>query len=115
MKKTSVYLTDDEVEILRRLAEREGKSQAMVLREAIVAYDAEREAIPDRHFAIFAVEGSGASTDGRSVADMTDEELLAGFGEDSDPDWELRHPGQRRSLPSGAWKWPDEATAEKGQ
>lgn len=75
MKKTSVYLTDEEVDILRRLAEREGKSQATVLREALAAYD-ERSG-PDREFAVFE-SGEG---DGRSVADIPEEELMRGFGE----------------------------------
>ncbi|MBA4181847.1 MAG: hypothetical protein C0506_14750 [Anaerolinea sp.] len=75
MKKTSVYLTEAEVELLRRLAEREGKSQATVLREAIAAYD--ERALPDRDFAVFE-SGEG---DGRSVADIPEEELMRGFGE----------------------------------
>lgn len=77
MKKTSVYLSDEEVEILRRLAEREGKSQATVLREALAAYD--ERAVPDRNFEMFGIfEG-----DGTSIADVPDEELMKGFGEDS--------------------------------
>ncbi|MBA4181221.1 MAG: hypothetical protein C0506_11585 [Anaerolinea sp.] len=75
MKKTSVYLTESEVAILRRLAEREGKSQATVLREALAAYD--EQALPDRDFAFI---GSGEG-DGRSVADIPEEELMRGFGE----------------------------------
>ena len=102
MKKTSVYLTDDEVAALRRISEREGKSQAMVLREAIAAYDATEEELPDRNFAIF---NSGHGGDGRSVADIPDEELLAGFGEDSDPEWELRNPGRTRRLGKRASEW----------
>ncbi|HMO54587.1 MAG TPA: CopG family transcriptional regulator [Tepidiformaceae bacterium] len=50
MKKTSVYLSDEDRERLSRLAERKGKSQAWVLREALLAYDASE---PDRNFAIF--------------------------------------------------------------
>ena len=77
MNKTSVYLTDDEVETLRRLAEREGKSQATVLREALAAYD--ERAVPDRNFEMFGIfEG-----DGTSIADVPEEELMKGFGEDS--------------------------------
>ena len=79
MKKTSVYLTDREVEILRRLAREEGKSQATVLREALAAYDAKPR--PERYFAIIgaALEGpSGA----RSIADIPEDELMRGFGED---------------------------------
>lgn len=77
MKKTSVYLSDEEVEILRRLADREGKSQATVLREALAAYD--ERAVPDRNFEMVGIfEGNGTS-----IADVPDEELMEGFGEDS--------------------------------
>lgn len=50
MKKTSVYLSDEDRERLARLAERKGKSQAWVLREALAAYDV---AEPDRNFELF--------------------------------------------------------------
>jgi len=75
MKKTSVYLTESEAETLRNLAEREGRSQANILREALVAYDEQH--LPDRDFAFI---GSGEG-DGRSVVDIPEEELMAGFGE----------------------------------
>ena len=39
MKKTSVYLSEEDRERLKRLAERKGESQAWVLREALLAYD----------------------------------------------------------------------------
>lgn len=75
MRKTSVYLTESEVAILRRLAEREGKSQATVLREALAAYD--EQVLPDRDFAL-----DGCVTgDGTSAADIPEEEYLKGFGE----------------------------------
>jgi hypothetical protein len=77
MKKTSVYLTEQEAELLRRLAEREGKSQATVLREALAAYDAQTPMNRD-----FAMDGV-FDGDGTSIADVPDEELLKGFGEDS--------------------------------
>jgi len=73
--KTSVYLNDEELARLSVLAEREGTSQAEVLRRAIRTYEPERHG--DRNFALVAVaEGPGGS-----VADFDDEELLAGFGE----------------------------------
>ena len=50
MKKTSVYLSEEDRERLRQLAERKGESQAWVLREALLAYDA---SMPDKNFAIF--------------------------------------------------------------
>lgn len=71
-----MYLTEREVEILRRIAEDEGKSQAAVLREALAAYDQRPK--PERYFAIDgAFEG-----DGTSIADIPEEELMDGFGED---------------------------------
>jgi hypothetical protein len=74
MKKTSVYLTDDEVERLVWLAAREGVSQATVLRRAIAAYVPERRG--DRDFVGNAVfDGPGDS-----VADIPEDELLRGFG-----------------------------------
>ena len=74
MKKTSIYLEHTDSERLRRLAEREGRSQADVVRAALAAYEAQLGG--DRRFALAgAWEG-----DGTSVADLTDEELLKGFG-----------------------------------
>jgi len=70
MKKTSVYLTEREAEILGRIAEDEGKSQATVLREALAQ---------ERDFSGFFDCNEG---DGTSVADVPEEELLRGFGED---------------------------------
>lgn len=74
MKKTSLYLDECDVERLRRLAEREGRSQAEIMRAALALYD---ERNPDRNFLLTA---SGAG-DGRSIADIPDEELFRGFGE----------------------------------
>jgi hypothetical protein len=74
MKKTSLYLDDVDVDRLRRLAEREGRSQAEVMRLALAAYEAHTE--PDRNFAL---RGSWKG-DGTSVADIPEEELLKGFG-----------------------------------
>lgn len=74
MKKTSLYLDDTDVERLRRLARREGRSQAEIVRAAIAAYDAQHT--PDRSFAL-----AGAwQGDGSSVADIPEEEGLRGFG-----------------------------------
>ncbi|MEA2641583.1 MAG: Ribbon-helix-helix protein copG family [Chloroflexota bacterium] len=74
MKKTSVYLDPEHLERLRWLAEREGRSQSDVLREAIMAYAA--RAGRERDFAMAGIgEGPGGS-----IADIPDEELLQGFG-----------------------------------
>ncbi len=75
MRKTSVYLTEADAERLARLAELEGRPQAAIIRDAIARY--ERPVVGDRNFAMM---GAGRG-DGRSVADIPDEELYEGFGE----------------------------------
>jgi hypothetical protein len=75
MRKTSVYLSDADAERLAHLAEREGRPQAAIIRDALARY--EPAVIGDRNFAMFNT-GEG---DGRSVADIPDEELYEGFGE----------------------------------
>lgn len=79
MRKASVYLTDADQERLEYLARREGKSQAAILREAFRMYEARLGG-----FTYSALEGCVAS-DGMSAADIPEEELLLGFGEDSLP------------------------------
>jgi hypothetical protein len=85
MKKTSVYLTDEDRDRLNRLAEREGKSQAMVLREALAFYDASS---PDGDFEIFKMEldphapGIPHFDDPQEFQDWLDTEGLKGMGED---------------------------------
>jgi predicted transcriptional regulator len=74
MKKTSLYLDDGDVERVRRLAEREGRSQAEVIRAALAAY--ESKLVDTRRFALTGC----AEGDGRSVADVPEEDLLQGFG-----------------------------------
>ena len=75
MRKTSVYLSDSDAERLAYLAEREGRPQAAIIRDAIARYEA--PVVGDRNFRMMGA-GSG---DGRSVADIPDEELYEGFGE----------------------------------
>jgi predicted transcriptional regulator len=75
VRKTSVYLTEAETARLARLAEREGVSQAEVIRRAITAYVPRTTA--DRGFRLAGV----ADGPGDSVADHDEDELLAGFGE----------------------------------
>jgi predicted transcriptional regulator len=74
VRKTSVYLDDADVERLRRIAAEEGRSQAEIVRAALSAYEQARSAPR-----AFVLEGSWAG-DGSSVADVPEEELLAGFG-----------------------------------
>lgn len=70
MRKTSVYLTQDEAEGLRRLAVREGRPQAELIREGIrrVIADASE---PTRKFHSLAAGSSG----GRKPSRWTSEEL----------------------------------------
>ena len=75
MRKTSVYLTEEESRRLADLARSEGVSQARLIREAIRAY--EGNSVPDREFRLRGV----AAGSGGSIADVPEEELLAGFGE----------------------------------
>lgn len=81
MKKTSVYLTEEERRRLKYLACVEGRSQAAVIREAIARY--EPTPLPDRDFKSF---NAGVGP-GDSIADMDDDELLEGFGDDSFGSW----------------------------
>lgn len=74
MRKSSVYLTDSELNRLARLADREGTSQAEIIRRAIRQYAPERRR--DRHLALVGV----ADGRGGSIADVAETELLEGFG-----------------------------------
>jgi predicted DNA-binding protein len=74
MRKTSIYLRDSEVERLRELSHRTGRSQSELVREAVAVYE---PAPPDRDFAIFADDERGP---GDSVADLGEDELLRDFG-----------------------------------
>jgi hypothetical protein len=77
VRKTSVYLSESEVSRLAWLAERERTSRATIIRKAIAAY--EPAAPGDRNFA-----GAGSfDGPGDSVADIPEEELLEGFGDDA--------------------------------
>lgn len=74
MRKTSVYLTDDEVARLARLSDREGMWQAEIIRRAIRQYAPERRRT--RHFALIgAADGPGGS-----ITDVADADLLERFG-----------------------------------
>jgi len=77
MRKTSVYLDDEQAERLARLARQEGRSQAEILRAAITAY--EPAASRNRDFALAAgfprIDG-----DPRPISTIPDRELFEGFG-----------------------------------
>lgn len=74
MNKTSVYLSDQEAARLASLAIREGTSQSEVIRRAIRTYEAKAKV--DRNFVMAGV----ADGPGGSVADLSEKELLDGFG-----------------------------------
>jgi predicted transcriptional regulator len=81
MKKTSVYLDDEHLRLLKQSAEAEGRSQAEILRDAIRQYSG-RGNQPPRSFAIDGVAPGIARRLGRrSLAEIPEEELLAGFGQ----------------------------------
>ncbi|MEX0783047.1 MAG: CopG family transcriptional regulator [Dehalococcoidia bacterium] len=92
MKKTSVYLSDDDRARLARLAEREGKSQALVMREALALYDAQT---PDRDFEILKMKpdpdapGIPHFDSPEEFQDWIDDVAMKGFGADSLVDIEL--------------------------
>lgn len=67
MRKTSVYLTDDEAEGLRRLAAREGRPQAELIREGVRHVIAEIEAAP-RTFRSLALGRGGERAGARNAA-----------------------------------------------
>lgn len=75
MRKTSLYLDESDLARLRRLAVREGRSQAEIVRAAIAAYESQQMARRS-----FTLTGSWEG-DGTSVADMSEDELLQGFGD----------------------------------
>lgn len=74
MHKTSVYLSDEEVARLAALARSEGTSQADVIRRAITQYVPAQQG--NRNFAL----SRSASGPGGSIADISEDELLDGFG-----------------------------------
>jgi len=74
MRKTSVYLSDELVERLARLARETGRSQAEVLRQAMAEYR-----VPPATDRILALDGC-VTGDGGSLADVDERELLRGFG-----------------------------------
>jgi predicted DNA-binding protein len=78
MRKTSVYLDDEQTERLARLAREEGRSQAEILREAVAAYQPLSSA--DRDFAL-AAGFRRIDRDSRPISQIPREELLRGFGE----------------------------------
>ncbi len=77
MRKTSVYLNERESKRLAELAESEGRSQAEILREAIVAYVPAGRS--DRDFAL-AAGFERIDDDARPISEIPEAELVDGFG-----------------------------------
>ena len=79
MRKTSVYLDDEQAARLARLARELGRSQAEVLREAIANWHYQPEPIRDRDFAL-AAGFTRIDQDPLPISQIPREELLEGFG-----------------------------------
>jgi len=77
MRKTSVYLTERESKRLAELARTEGRSQAEIIREAIIAYIPRGNS--DLEFAL-AAGFPRIDNDPRPISDLPEDELLDGFG-----------------------------------
>ena len=77
MRKTSVYLDEQQAARLARLAREEGRSQAEILRDAVDAYRPKRS--PDRNFEL-AVGFPRIDGDRRPLPEIPEHELLEGFG-----------------------------------
>src|SRR4051794_2088992 len=78
MRKTSIYLDDEQADRLARLARAEGRPQAEIVREAISGYRPTPKR--DRNFAV-AGNFERIDTDPRPVSEIPEDELLRGFGE----------------------------------
>jgi predicted transcriptional regulator len=77
VRKTSVYLNDEQAERLSRLARQEGRPQAEILRAAIAAYQSPPSR--DREFAL-AAGFPRIDADARPISQIPEHELLDGFG-----------------------------------
>jgi len=77
VRKTSVYLTEDELRRLAQLSSAEGRSQAQVIRDAIAAYMPRGRDGGD--FAL-AAGFRRVDADPRPISSYSEDELLHGFG-----------------------------------
>lgn len=77
MRKTSVYLDDQQAERLATLAREAGRPQAEILREAIAAY--RLPSSEDRSFAL-AAGFRRIDEDPRPISEIPEHELFEGFG-----------------------------------
>ena len=81
MRKTSVYLDEQQVQRLALLSRAEGRPQAEIIREAIQVY--ESSTAPDRDFELAKARSPRIEDNPRHIWEIPDEELLEGFGEHS--------------------------------
>jgi predicted DNA-binding protein len=78
VRKTSIYLDDEQADRLARLARAEGRPQAEIVREAISCYRPAPNR--DRNFAL-AGNFERIESDRRPISGIPDDELMRGFGE----------------------------------
>lgn len=75
MRKTSVYLTDDEAESLRRVAVREGRPQAELIREGVRRVIADAETAPRDFQSLGKGRGGGRAYESWVSADLHDKAM----------------------------------------
>jgi predicted DNA-binding protein len=78
MRKTSIYLDDEQADRLARLARAEGRPQAEIVRDAISCYRPAPKR--DRNFAL-AGNFERIDSDSRPISEIPEDELMRGFGE----------------------------------
>lgn len=78
MRKTSIYLSDEQADRLTRLAQAEGRSQAEIVREAISFYRPRPR--QDRNFGL-AGNFERIDLGSRPISEISKVELMRGFGE----------------------------------
>lgn len=78
MRKTSIYLDDEQADRLARLARAEGRSQAEIVREAISCYRPAPK--QDRNFAL-AGNFERIDADSCPISEISENELMRDFGE----------------------------------
>jgi len=78
MRKTSIYLDDEQADRLARLARTEGRPQAEIVRDAIACY--RPGPTRDRNFAL-AGNFERIDADHRPISEIPEGELMRGFGE----------------------------------
>lgn len=78
MRKTTVYLSEEAGDALRRLSLASGRPQAELVRDAVETYVADR--LPKR---VFRMAGAGRSGRARSIADDEEKLLLEGLSRET--------------------------------